>query len=238
MAASDLVDAEGVYVSLDGMPILRDVDVRVAPGEAVALLGGNGSGKSTLIRTLLGLIPHQEGRISLLGEPLAQFHDWRRVGYVPQTSAINVANATVREIVSSGRLAHRHPFRWATAEDRAAMADALEQVGLAGRAQWPFAALSGGQKQRVLIARALYRRPGLLLLDEATSHLDVEREAQVNAAIARATVTRIVIAHRPETIRACDRVIVLKAGRVAFDRTVRRSLAIRAERALPAGAPA
>jgi ATP-binding cassette subfamily B protein RaxB len=75
--------------------------------------------------------------------------------------------------------------------------------------------LSGGQKQRVLIARALYRRPAVLLLDEATSHLDVERERAVNNALGDMRLTRIVIAHRPETIQASKRVITLEKGVVA-----------------------
>jgi ATP-binding cassette subfamily B protein RaxB len=79
--------------------------------------------------------------------------------------------------------------------------------------------LSGGQKQRLLLARALYKRPRVLILDEATSHLDVESEAQVNAAIAALPITRIVVAHRPETIRSVPRVVDLRDGRVAFDGT-------------------
>ncbi len=75
--------------------------------------------------------------------------------------------------------------------------------------------LSGGQKQRVLIARALYRRPAILLLDEATSHLDLEREKAVNDALRGARMTRIVVAHRPETIRATDRVVSLIDGEIA-----------------------
>ena len=77
--------------------------------------------------------------------------------------------------------------------------------------------LSGGQKQRVLIARALYRQPSVLLLDEATSNLDVANEIAVSAAICATHVTRIIVAHRPETIRAAERVIVLQGGKVAQD---------------------
>jgi ATP-binding cassette subfamily B protein RaxB len=77
--------------------------------------------------------------------------------------------------------------------------------------------LSGGQKQRVLIARALYREPLLLLLDEATSHLDVAREQQVNAAIKELPMTRIIVAHRRETILSADRIIMLDKGRIAAD---------------------
>lgn len=77
--------------------------------------------------------------------------------------------------------------------------------------------LSGGQRQRVLLARALYKRPRILVLDEATSHLDLQREHQVNVAISALPMTRIIIAHRPETIASASRVIMLDGGRVVFD---------------------
>ena len=78
-------------------------------------------------------------------------------------------------------------------------------------------ALSGGQKQRILLARALYKRPSILILDEATSHLDIERERAVNAALRQLSLTRVVIAHRPETIAAADRHIELGSGQVLRD---------------------
>ena len=80
---SELLDAQGMYVSLGGLPILRDVSLHVHAGEAVAILGGNGSGKSTTIRAVLGLTPFQEGSVRLFGTELSQFHAWDRVGYVP-----------------------------------------------------------------------------------------------------------------------------------------------------------
>lgn len=185
MTAPDPLRAEGLYVSLGGLPILRDVSVSVSAGEAVALLGGNGSGKSTLVRTLLGLVPHQQGSVELFGEPLETFHDWHRIGYVPQHSAVAVANATVREIVSSGRLAHRRPFQWLQRVDHAAIDHALDLVGLSGRSGWPYSSLSGGQKQRTLIARALASNPELLVMDEPLAGVDLHSQAGLADLLAR-----------------------------------------------------
>ncbi|MEO7587647.1 MAG: ATP-binding cassette domain-containing protein [Arachnia sp.] len=172
-----LLDAQGLYVSLDGLPILRDVGLQVHSGEAVAILGGNGSGKSTMLRTVLGLIPFQQGAVKLFGTELAQFHAWDRVGYVPQHSSLNVSNATVREIVSSGRLSHHRIFQWPSREDRAHVTHALELVGLSERGRWPFRDLSGGQKQRALIARALTSEPELLIMDEPLAGVDLHSQS-------------------------------------------------------------
>lgn len=179
MAAPEipLLAADGLYVSRGGLPILRDVSLRVARGEAVAVLGGNGSGKSTLIRAVVGLNPVQVGSVKLFGEPLQGFRQWSRVGYVPQHSSLNVSNATVQEIVTSGRLAHRRPFHWFRRADRVAVAAALELVGLSERAKWPFRSLSGGQKQRTLIARALSTEPELLVMDEPFAGVDLHSQA-------------------------------------------------------------
>ena len=177
MTAADPLDARGLYVSIGGMPSLRDVSIHVDSGEAVALLGGNGSGKSTLVKTLLGLLPYQKGTVELFGEHLPGFKDWWRVGYVPQHSAISVANATVREIAASGRLAHRRPFQWLGRKDKVALDEALELVGLQDRMKWPFGSLSGGQKQRALIARALSSHPDLLVMDEPLAGVDLHSQA-------------------------------------------------------------
>ncbi|MDO5066284.1 MAG: ATP-binding cassette domain-containing protein [Propionibacteriaceae bacterium] len=179
MAAPDqtrLVTAEGLYVALGGLPILRDVSLHVDAGEAVAILGPNGSGKTTLLRTLVGLNAFQQGQLTVFDTPIQRFRQWHRVGYVPQHSSINVQNATVSEVVLMGRLAH-HRLGWFSRKDRRIAQEVLATVGLADRAKWPFAPLSGGQKQRVLIARALATRPELLVMDEPLAGVDLDSQA-------------------------------------------------------------
>lgn len=221
MTAADPLDARGIYVSLDGMPILRDVSIHVDSGEAVALLGGNGSGKSTLVRTLLGLTPYQEGSVELFGEHLPGFKDWWRIGYVPQHSAITVPNATVREVAASGRLAHRKPFQWLTRQDKVALDDALTLVGLEDRMDWPFGALSGGQKQRVLIARALSSHPGLLMMDEPLAGVDLHSQAglaQLLGSLRDEGLALLVVLHeRGYMSPILSRTVTLCDGRVVED---------------------
>ena len=95
--------------------------------------------------------------------------------------------------------------------------------------------LSGGQKQRLLLARALYRRPKILVLDEATSHLDVAREGEINAALKALSITRIIVAHRQETINSADRVICLENGTIASDHKLKKIVIDPALKHLPSG---
>ncbi|MCU4745491.1 ATP-binding cassette domain-containing protein [Streptomyces sp. JH002] len=162
-----------VHAELGGRPVLRGVDLTVGRGEVVALLGANGSGKSTAVRAAVGQVPVSGGELTLFGTPVRRFRDWRRVGYVPQRStAAGGVPATVREVVSAGRLARRR-LRPLGRADRAAVERALELVGLADRARDPVESLSGGQHQRVLIARALAGEPELLIMDEPLAGVDL-----------------------------------------------------------------
>ena len=196
-------------------PVLTNLDLVVEPGEHVAITGPSGSGKSTLVKILLGLVELQQGEILVDGIPLDQFgyRTYRRqVGAVLQndmlfggTIASNIALfdevPDMGQVIASAQAAAIH-------DDIVEMPMQYETlVGEMG------AALSGGQQQRVLLARALYRRPRLLIVDEGTSHLDAEREALVNEAIGALRITRIVVAHRKETIEAASRVLRLVDGR-------------------------
>lgn len=166
--------AENLTVRHGGVAVLDRVSFCVQPGDYIGIVGPNGSGKTTLIRALLGLSPTPEGRLELFGEPAAAFRQWRRIGYLPQTStpAMPRFPATVEEIVSCGRLAHAGRIALPTATDREAIERALAAAGIADLRHAPIGSLSGGQRQRVLVARALAVEPDLLLLDEPTVALD------------------------------------------------------------------
>ncbi|MEO3779081.1 metal ABC transporter ATP-binding protein [Micromonospora sp. B11E3] len=212
-------------VGYDGRPVLRDVSLTVDAGEVVAVLGANGSGKSTLIRAVLGLVPPHSGTVSLFGTPLRRFRQWRRIGYVPQRlGAGGGVPATVREVVSSGRLARRGVLRPPGRADRAAVAAALEAVGLADRAGDAVATLSGGQQQRTLIARALAGEPELLVLDEPTAGVDaVSQEAFAGAlrGFVAGGGTVLLVAHELGPLRPLiSRAVVVHDGGVAHDGAV------------------
>ncbi len=204
----------------DGEPeVLNNLSFRVDPGESVAIVGPSGCGKSTLLKIILGIYPPTRGEVLVGGVPLAQLGlpAWRdAVGAVMQ-----------EEILLSGSIADNISF-FEPAPDRgwleqcarvAAVHDDIVAmpmgyhtlIGDMG------AALSGGQKQRILLARALYKRPRVLVLDEATSALDIERERVVNQAVRQLALTRLIVAHRPETIASAGRVIALHEGRISQD---------------------
>ena len=212
---------EDLTVELGGLPVLRHVSAAVRPGEAVALLGGNGSGKSTLVRAALGLTPHQHGSVTLFGTPVRSFRSWSKVGYVPQRSLAGLTGAKVSEVVAAGRLARRRLFLPASAADRAAVAAALEAVGLADRARSELAQLSAGQQQRVMIARALAGHPELLVLDEPIAGVDLESQhalADLLASRLTGGAAVLVVLHEVGPLaRLIDRALVLRDGRVIHD---------------------
>ncbi len=196
--------------------VLRNLSCRIRAGESVAIVGPSGCGKTTLAKLILGLLKPTEGRILIGGIDIARYglaayrdlfgcvmqEDSLFAGSLADNIAFFDPAANLEDIVAAARAAAVH-------DDILAMPMGYESlVGDMG------SVLSGGQKQRVLLARALFRRPRLLLLDEATSHLDVEREREINRRIAGLDITRIVIAHRRETIASADRVIALAQGRV------------------------
>jgi zinc transport system ATP-binding protein len=220
--AAPPVEIRDAAVALGGRPILRGIDLAVHDGEAVAVLGSNGSGKSTLIRAALGLTALTRGEVRLFGTPLKRYADWRRIGYVPQRpAATSGVPATVREVVTAGRLAHRRFLRPLTRADRAAIDHALAAVGLTDRQSDSVAALSGGQQQRVLIARALAGEPDLFVLDEPTAGVDLASQiafAETLDRVSAAGATIVLVAHELGPLEPLiDRAVVVMDGRIVHD---------------------
>ncbi|WP_414041218.1 peptidase domain-containing ABC transporter [Acidithiobacillus sp. M4-SHS-6] len=196
--------------------ILQELQLRVSAGSSIAIIGPSGSGKTTLAKVLLGLATPERGTITYggvdvrqLGYPRYRSHvaavmqsDRLFAGSIADNIAFANPDAPLEEIVDAARLAGIH-------DEISAMTMGYETlVGDMG------STLSGGQQQRVFLARALLAKPRILVLDEATSHLDPAREEQVNAHIRALQITRIVIAHRPDTVLQCERIYRLDNGRL------------------------
>ncbi len=189
--------------------ILRDLSFRVEAGESVAITGPSGSGKTTLMKILLGLLEPTLGKVMVNGQELSSFgkdrfrdhtgsvlqDDYLFTGSIAENIAGFSSNPSIYRVQECASLAgvnadiERMPTGYQTIVG--------EAIG----------GLSGGQRQRVLLARALYRAPQLLILDEATSHLDVANETSINNRVAALPITRIIIAHRPNTIALAGREI-------------------------------
>lgn len=194
--------------------VLSGVNLTVEPGEHVAITGPSGGGKSTLVKMLLGLVEPEAGDVLVDGLPLARFghksfhgqiaavlqEDSLFAGSLADNIALFDEAIDMEQVMAAAIAASIH-------DDISRMPMHYETlVGDMG------STLSGGQKQRVLLARALYRRPKILVMDEGTAHLDTGHEQAVNAAIGAMGITRIIIAHRQETIKAAERIFILQGG--------------------------
>ena len=203
---------------------LRDIDLSLAAGDSIGLVGPSGAGKSTLADLILGVYEPSAGVIRVDGRPIrGRAAAWRRaVGYVPQD--VYLLDDSVRRNVAFG-LEEDDARIW-TALEQAQVAEAVRELpdGLDARLGEKGARLSAGQSQRIGIARALYPDPSLLVLDEATSALDASTESELTGAIRRLRGSRtlVVVAHRRATLELCDRILVLREGRIE---AIRRDLA-------------
>lgn len=204
----------------EGEPwVIDNCSFVIEPGESVAIIGSSGCGKTTLVKLMLGLLRPNSGSIRIGGLDLHQVgpHSVRPIiGSVMQDDQLFAGS--VADNISFFDPDH-DPARIEVAARLAAVHEEIVAMpmGYHSLIGDMGSSLSGGQKQRLILARALYRKPRLLFLDEATSHLDVIREQLVNTAIQQLDLTRIIVAHRPETINSADRVLVMENGRIAAE---------------------
>ena len=205
-----------------GQRVLEDVSLALGEGEFVAVAGPNGGGKTTLMRVVLGLERPGAGSALLYGEPAHRFSGRRALGYLAQRSQVGGdAPATVREVVSAGRLASGRLLGRLPRGDRAHVAEAIDRVGLSTVADAPLRTLSGGMQQRTFIAKALAGRPSLLVLDEPTTGVDAESQeslAELLATLHRDLgVTIVYVSHEFGAVEHHVERLVLVRRTIVFD---------------------
>lgn len=167
-----IIELENVNVNYGDTPILMNVNLKVEKGDYIGLLGPNGSGKTTLMKTILGLVVPDSGKVTWFGKPISN-EQRTNIGYVSQLHLVNREfPARVHEIVEMGRYSLRGFGKRLTGADREAVRFALHKVHMEDFFDRPIGHLSGGEQQKVFVAQALVRNPKVLLLDEPTSALD------------------------------------------------------------------
>jgi iron complex transport system ATP-binding protein len=196
----------------------RSLDVTVAQGEVLALLGPNGGGKTTLLKTLLGLLRPLAGEAQIEGKSLAAYsirERARRIAYVPQLHTPTFA-FTVEGVVLMGRTAHGNLFSRPSAHDRDVARESLVRFGIEHLGERPYTMISGGERQLVLLARALAQEPQFIVLDEPTASLDFGNQGKVMReirALAAAGHGVLFTTHDPNhALRAADRAYLLRDG--------------------------
>jgi ATP-binding cassette subfamily B protein RaxB len=192
--------------------VLNDISFDVRPGEVVAIVGPSGKGKTTLIKIIMGLLEPSAGQVLLDGTSISALNEYRS-GISAVMQEDQLVHGTILENIMWFKKDGDEHFATECAKVAAIHSEIMQMplqyntmIGDLG------STLSGGQKQRIMLARALYKKPRILFLDEATSHLDLANEKHVNDHVRALKITRIIVAHRPDTIRSADTVIDITKG--------------------------
>jgi iron complex transport system ATP-binding protein len=212
------IEGRDLTIGYSDHTVGRGLNVALATGEVLALLGPNGGGKTTLLKTLLGLIKAKAGEVRLGERALNNYsirERARAVAYVPQVH-IGTFAFTVETVVLMGRTAHGSLFSAPSAHDRAVAQAVLERFGIAGLSTRPYTMISGGERQLVLLARALAQEPQFIVLDEPTASLDFGNQGKVMneiRALAKSGHGVLFTTHDPNhALRAADRAFLLREG--------------------------
>ena len=219
-----VLKAEGIDFAYRERPVLQEIDLAVARGELVGILGPNGVGKSTLLRVLSGHLAPSRGEVRLKDRRLASLSRRmiaRGMAFVPQIPDLTFP-FTCREVVAMGRFARLGHFGLEGPEDREVVDRVMDLTGTRELADRSVTELSGGEQQRVMLAQALAQEGEILLLDEPTSHLDIRYQVEVMDLLHHLNrdqgITVILTIHQLNlAARYCARLVLLDQGRIAAD---------------------
>ena len=219
-----MIELRDVAVAYGGRTVLSGIDLSIASGERVALIGPNGAGKSTLLRVVTGLVAPSHGEVLVAGDALRTLDRAtiaRRIAVVPQQVTVPFATS-VEALVGLGRLPHEDPLRGARPADRAAVASAIERVGIGHLRGRDVRELSLGERQLVLVALAVAQAAPILILDEPTVHLDLRHQVATMELLAdlniRDGVTILAVLHDLSLAAAFfSRLVLLDGGRMVAD---------------------
>lgn len=201
----NIIEVKNVSFAYNHEMVLDNINLDIHEGDYLGIIGPNGSGKSTLLKLILGLLKPKEGEILLFGEPISQFKNWNRIGYVPQRAYVDpLFPATVWEVVSMNRFAGKKFWQSLNRHDSAHIKKALTEVGIWDLRNRQVGSLSGGQLQRVFIARALATEPEVIFLDEPTVGVDLETQKQFYSLLRHLNheldLTLVLVSHDLETV--------------------------------------
>lgn len=222
--SANAIDIAGLTVYYGQNPALTEVSFSLEPGQVCAVVGMNGSGKSTLFNTIMGLVPASAGRVAVCGVSPAVARRAGTVAYAPQSEKVDWDfPVSVRDVVAMGRYRRKHLTRRLNSADREAVAEAIENAGLAELANRPIARLSGGQRKRVFVARAMAQSATVVLLDEPFAGVDVSHQQQlieILQGLSSQGATIMISTHDLDGVRdLADTTMVLRNRIVAFGRS-------------------
>jgi ABC-type cobalamin/Fe3+-siderophores transport system ATPase subunit len=230
-APDSAVELHAATLAYGPREVLRNATLRIATGERLAVVGPNGAGKSTLLRAIAGLLLPRVGEVRLGGAPIGELGREaiaRRLAVVPQLATLPFS-ARVEEVVALGRLPHEDPLRGPGDADRAAVAAAMDRVGLGRLMGRDARELSLGERQLVLVALAIAQASPIVVLDEPTVHLDIRHQVEVMELLVdlneRDGTTVIAVLHDLNlAIRYFARIVLVAGGEIAADGTPREVL--------------
>ena len=217
---SSLIHCQNLTLQVVDKLILDNISCAISKGSFTALIGPNGAGKSSLLRCLYRYLMPSSGTVFFQNQDVWQIsaNDYARQVAVVLQEAPSQFHLTVTDVVALGLVPYQDFFGRIRAEDKIKIAQAIEQVGLADKAQQSFEHLSGGEKQRALIARAIVQSPQLLIMDEPTSHLDIKYQIQIMELAKSLGITVIASFHDLNLASAMsDNMLVLKKGKLVAD---------------------